>query len=305
MHHSNYALILIGVFALLASVLLIINISTTPTKQASNSLTVAASIFPIADITQRIAGPNVRVIQIIPSGASPHSFSLSPKQISELMQAQALFTIGHGLDDFAVQFATKAKDIPIFELSQNINLRYIDHNHEHHHNDSTSIDPHYWLSVPNVQLMATTITNTLADINPDQAATYHSNLANYLAELQQLESELQALSNSSPNKSFIAIHDAWSYFTDQYNLNLVATYEPIEGKPPTLADIKNLQNLIQEHNITTFFTEPQKQATSTTKLMHDEFGLVTKVIDPLGGNAPNDSYIATMRNNMLAIIGNN
>ena len=107
---------------------------------------------------------------------------------------------------------------------------------------------------------------------------------------------------AKPAREFIAIHDAWGYLNDQYNVEQIATYEPVEGKQPTAADIKNLQTTIASHNITTFFTEPQKQSTGATRFLKDDLGLTIAVLDPLGGSPPYDSYINLMRTNINAII---
>ncbi len=70
--------------------------SSAAEKQGKR-LTLAATIFPVADIIRCIGGPDIQVVQILPAGASPHTFDLTPGQVKELQDARFIFKIGgHG-----------------------------------------------------------------------------------------------------------------------------------------------------------------------------------------------------------------
>ena len=60
----------------------------------SNELKVATTIFPLADATERIAGDDFEVVQLLPAGQSPHSFDPSPGTIAELSDATTIFSVG-------------------------------------------------------------------------------------------------------------------------------------------------------------------------------------------------------------------
>ena len=97
------------------------------------------------------------------------------------------------------------------------------------------------------------------------------------------------------------MHNAWSYLADHYGLQLVGTYEPTEGRQPSLQDIQVLQKLIAQHSIKTFYAEPQKQSAGATRLLAQDLGLTIQVLDPVGGLPPYDSYITLMRENLRAL----
>lgn len=299
-----YILSFFVLITIAAIALLLITNNTSENLDQNNSLTVITTIFPLTDITRQIAGPDVKIniVQLIPNGSSPHSFSLTPQQISSLSQADILFSIGHGLDDSATTSALKVKNIPTVLASKDIELNKFNHqDNENKKKYSLTIDPHYWLSVPNAQMIANTITTTLSEIDPNNRDAYDNNNKNYQSQLEQLEKELQQSAKSAKQKSFIAIHDAWSYFTEQYGFELVAAYEPIEGKQPSIKDIQKLGQIIKANQITTFFTEPQKQSDASARLMREEFNLNVKILDPLGGILERDSYIKLMQQNMQAV----
>ena len=138
-------------------------------------------------------------------------------------------------------------------------------------------------------------------VDPVNDKKYQQNLTAYLSQLDSLEEELQALSQQIPQPALITVHNSWSYFTEQYHLQVVGSYEPFEGREPSLSDIQRLQQTIQQYRIKTFFTEPQKPISTATKLFKYEFGLNIATLDPVGGGEEGDSYIELMRRNMQGI----
>lgn len=269
----------------------------------SDKLTVGATIFPLADIARQVGGEHVRVQLILPPGASEHSSALTPQQIQDLQEAQTVFQIGHGLDDRLMERIDGAfPNLESVVVDRGIALReFGEEEGEEAHDHDAGIDPHYWLTVPNAVAIAATMADTLGNLDPANAGQYQQNLADYRRQLEVLERELQALGQALPKKEFIAMHNAWSYFTDAYGLRLVATYEPIEGQEPSLADLTRLGEIIQQYNITTFYAEPQKASTSTANFMEREFGLNVFILDPVGGGEETGSYIDLMRYNMNSI----
>ncbi|HBE90619.1 MAG: hypothetical protein A3E37_00070 [Candidatus Andersenbacteria bacterium RIFCSPHIGHO2_12_FULL_46_9] len=310
--------IILVAFALLAGIIL-----TRPPSPPPDQLVVAATIFPLADITRQIAGPHAQVVQLIPSNSTAHSFNLTPQQIRQLTYVVTTFAIGHGLDQRVTDATLKAigdergvnsafKTLPYSTIivDQNITLREFGPNLENSDqtdsdHESSNEDPHYWLTVPNAQAIASTIAQELIRIDPTNTTDYQTNLTNYLRSLDQLEQELQQLASQATQRNFIAVHDAWSYFAQHYGLSLVATYEPLEGRTPTINDLQRLQQLIQQYQIKSFYTEPQKTTSAGIRLMQQEFELKIMTIDPTGGIDPHDSYIDLMLRNMQAITAAN
>ena len=273
-----------------------------PAPAASDKLAVAATIFPLADIARNIGGDYVNVTLIIPPGASEHASDLSPRQLQSLAQAQAIFQIGHGLDTaLTARIAAATKTAELVTVDRGISLGEFSLSGEDEHDHDSGIDPHYWLTVPNAKLIAQTISQTLQELDPANATHYSLQTTNYLAELDALEQELQTLARAASTKEFIAMHNAWSYLADHYGLQLVGTYEPTEGRQPSLQDIQVLQKLIAQHSIKTFYAEPQKQSAGATRLLAQDLGLTIQVLDPVGGLPPYDSYITLMRENLRAL----
>lgn len=279
----------------------------TTTPASPDQMTIAATIFPLTDIAKQIGGEHVHVIQIIPPGITEHSAALTPQQLAALQSAQVIYAIGNGLENRLLENITKVKEVPVVTVDAGIALREFGAEHEEHaeeeqqHEEGT-IDPHYWLMVPNAQIIAGTIAADLQERDPVHAAAYQENLKAYQEKLGNVEQELQQMAATLTQRHFISSHDAWSYFAQQYGLELVGTYEPVEGREPSLADLQHLQALVQQYGIKTFFAEPQKATSAATRLLERDFDLRIGVLDPVGGVEKNDSYEALMRRTMQAIV---
>jgi zinc transport system substrate-binding protein len=285
-------------------------VAQSPENPSTNQLKIATSIFPLTDIARQIGQNKIEVIQLLPSGASPHTYALSPQQLSDLKDSAILFSIGHNLDTWATKAAV-ASNVPVITVDQNIILKSFEEDHAHeededHEEDEAShtedgLDPHYWLSVPNGQEIARNITTELKQLDPANATVYDNNLNNYLNQLNVLENELQFLANSASQRHFVTIHNAWSYLAAQYNFELVATYQPSEGQAPTLSSLEHLQETITEHEITNFYTEPQLQSSAGVRLVENELNLSIKILDPIGGLDNRQSFADLLRFNITQL----
>lgn len=305
---SNRIPLIVGLALIVLIITALIIASLRPTPPPSTTRTiVAATIFPTADIARQIAGPDAQVIQLLPSGASPHNYSLTPQQLADLQNVQVMFTIGHGLDNWASDAVKRAApQIKIVFLDQGIELRKFNaassiNPPTSNDNNQDSIDPHYWLTVPNGQQIANTITDTLVGLDPVNALAYQERLTTYQTELDNLEQSLQQQANQAPHHQFIAMHNAWSYLANHYGFSLLATYEPVEGRDPSIAELDQLQKLIQQYAIKVFFTEPQQSSTNAVNFIRDEFNLTIKTLDPLGGTDSLNSYQAIIQYNINAL----
>lgn len=267
--------------------------------EAEKSLTVAATIFPLADIVKNIGGDRVEVVLLIPPGVTEHFSALTPQTLAKLQRAKAVFAIGQGLEDQLVARVTAAYNRPVVTVERGIARRPFGEEEQAEGHGST--DPHYWLTVPNAQQIAETVAEELIKLDSEGADVYQKNLTEYQSQLAELEKDLQSQAASVKQKYFFPTHDGFSYFAEHYGFGQAVTYEPVEGKEPSLQDLARMRGLVRQHGITVFYAEPQKATSSATQFLQREFGLKVLTLDPVGGLEPDDSYINLMRRNMEAM----
>ena len=307
-----------GILVLTVVTGMIITHQTRESVRPTQSKKVAATIFPLYDITKNIAGGEFEVVLMLPSGASPHTFDPQPSLLKELSGVQTVFAIGQGLDDWSHNLA-ESVGADVVRVDTGISLRAtVDDHEEHEHDDQHEedghghdeeheghnhgpIDPHYWLSVHNAQQITTNIADVLSELDPENATRYQANANAYLEQLEILEEELEGQTASISNPNIISLHDAWYYFADEFGLNIVGTFEPSAGKNPTPQYLETLEEEVEEHDVSILFLEPQL-STDSIKAFATDHNLGFATIDPLGGVEGRSSYIELMRYNVQAVV---
>lgn len=281
----------------------------TQNKQiVSKKPIIASTIFPIHDIVRTIGGENIEAQLILPPGASPHTFELSPSDILRLQNTKLIFTIGHGIDNWSIAIADTSPDIEVITLDQNIPLRNsADLNEQYEaliNNAPSSVisnDPHYWLSPNNAIIMAKTISTKLSQLDPAHTLDYKTNYLNFSNELETKIKKWQAQINNLPNRSIITFHDAFYYFAETFDLQIIATFEPSAGREPTARYMDTLTREIKKYNITTLFLEPQLYTESMRQFAKDN-KLSLWTLDPIGGLDERSSYTKLIDYNIETLI---
>lgn len=260
-------------------------------QTAPETFTVAATIYPLYDITRNVIGSEGSVKAIVPPGASPHLFEFSPKQIKDLQDVRAVFAIGHGLDNWAAQIANVVKGSRVIVVDEGIQLRRF--------KDGTT-DPHYWLRFDNASKIADNITSALAAIDTAHAQTYLENAARYKQKLAAEERKLNEVLNPVRGIPILTFHDAWFYFAEDFGLTIKGTFEPAAGEEPTPRYLAELQKKIKAEHIDIIFVEPQL-STGLLKSFAQDNKIRIAELDPLGGVEGRMTYVALMDFNANAV----
>lgn len=245
-------------------------------------LKVAATISPVADMIQEISGDETKVVTILPPGANPHTFELTPKLIKELDGSEVIFRIGKNFDDWITGISENLPSAQLVQLSENM--------------QTISGDPHYWLSIENAKVMAKQIAETLIQIDPSNEAKYQIHLNHYLEALNQAGEHIKEALSSLPQKKIVTFHDGWRYLARDYGLEVVATVESSEGNEPTPKRLAKLHGIIKKHDIRVLFTEPTAPKSLAHSIARD-FDLQMVELDPLGFKTENKTFIQLMLHN--------
>jgi len=262
------------------------------TPSTTDRLTVAATIFPVADMIKQVGGAQVDVITLLPPGASPHTFEPSPQTITSASQATALFKIGVGLDDWSQRVIDAGSQATIVDLSAQVRLQTL---------GEEGLDPHYWLSAENARAMTHEITEALISLDPAHAADFRRNAEEYQQQLAELHEELRRQFATVTTTQFATFHEAWYYFAQAYGLTVVASFEPSPGKEPTAQFLATFMDTIKRDHIRVVFTEPQFSNAALDQAAHD-LGVTINLVDPIGGGSEEtNSYINMMRYNAKQI----
>ncbi|PLX24779.1 hypothetical protein C0580_04195 [Candidatus Parcubacteria bacterium] len=292
-------------FILISSLFLLATLSVGCSKNSNQeslggNLKIAATIFPLYDLTRQIGGEKVDVKLVTEPGASPHTFEATPSLVKDLEGVKVIFSIGHLVDNWAADLVLDKNKIELFVVDQGIDLKEFneeDENNKHEaeeedgeNHEHSDVDPHYWLAPDNAVQIATNIYKKLSEEDPENKDYYKNNLDDFVQRIEYKNIEWQNKVDDIENKEIVVFHDAWGYFADYFGFNIVASFEPFPGKEPTPSYLIDLQADINEHNIKAIFVEPQLSKSSLETLAKD-LGVKIGVMDPLGGVSGRQTYV--------------
>ncbi len=243
--------------------------------EPGGGLAVVAGNYPLAEFTERVGGPLVRVTNLAAPGVEPHDVELTPQQIEDVGSADLLVVIpGYqpALDD-AIDAAGSGDRV----LDAMAGVRALAGEGGEEQDER---DPHAWLDPTLAATMVDNIARRLAEIDAGNAATYAANAATYTAGLQALDAEYQAGLADCERRDFITSHAAFGYLAARYNL----VQQPIAGlSPETEPSPQQIQAVIEfarEHDVKVIFFE-ELVSPDLAETIASEVGATTLVLSPM------------------------
>jgi ABC-type Zn uptake system ZnuABC Zn-binding protein ZnuA len=294
----KYLLGIIAALSLIFGTLLFSSYNTSQDTTKASLPVVSSTIFPLTDIIKNVGKDVVEVKQILPDGANPHSYDPRPDDIRTVAESHAFYIIGHHLDAWATNLGT-SNNTPVITIDKNIKLRAGADEHE----DEYEIDPHYWLSIPNAQLIAGNIAVDLQHRFPNQSDRISQNLAAYNEQLVAADKEIRSMLGNLTNKNLVTFHDGLQYFAAEYGLTIIGTALPTNNTEPSPKYLGELRDTITKAGVKTLYTEPQFSIDPIAQFTKDEHLKTAELFTDVG-SGDITSYILLMRHNAATISQN-
>lgn len=246
-------------------------------SQEEGKPTVVASIFPVGDLVRLMAGDEVDVEVLLPAGASPATFDVTPRQLRTFQNASLFFMIGGGLDEWVSSLTQGAGEgTPVVRLSDGLPLLE-GGGHEGEGN------PHVWLDPILVRdHLLPRMEEALSGISPDLARVVPVRSRALADSLTRLDAEIREQLSPLERKSFLSTHAAWTYFSIRYGLEEAGVIHSHPGQDPSSREMAHLLEEARDHEIHCLFIEPQLGEVAARALA-TELSLPTCLLDPLGG----------------------
>lgn len=257
----------------------------------SNKLNILVSIPPLYSMTLQVVGDAATVDYLLPPGAEPHDYALSPSDLTKINQADVIIINGLGFEQFLENVLAEAASRGVHIITASAGIPLVE------------ADPHVWLSIANGIIETTNISAGLEQYDPAHATEYAANTATYVASLQELHDSASTDLSTVSHKQFIALHPAWAYFAKAYNLKQVAVVEEITGQEPSAQDLAKLLLAIETYGIPALFSEPQISDRIIQSLSQDT-GVPVYSVDPEGTSVDfsADLYENLMRQNIKTFV---
>jgi len=254
---------------------------------------VVATLHPYADLLRQIAGDRAEVVQLLPSGASPHTFDPTPSQARSIAGA-SLVVMNGGVDAWATRLvASAAPNATLFVVTRNLSFDPIQGT------DLVGANPHVWLDPSLMVALTPLLVRSLSAVDPVDAASFRANGASLTTSLRRLDEELARAMAPLRGAPFVPFHDGWPYFARRYGLDLIASIEPAAGREPSPKTIAEAIATIRRTHAKAVFDERQLNP-RPAQVVAEAAGVPLVTLDPLGDAS--ESYQDLMRANVSAIV---
>ena len=299
-------LVFIGIF-MLASVA---SMARAETPQ------VVTTILPLEGLVRAVGGAHITVETLGDGRTSPHDLRLTPTDRQRLNQADLVLMVDPNLEPFMTRLIPQLKQVMVLSKLDGLTLlegeahhhhgehqdehdEHQDDHDEHHdahhddhhdaHDDDKFLDPHLWLDPHNSITIATELAHVLGNIVPAHADAFTANAKNLAEQMRTLDRDLTAkLAAATKGKKYVLFHDAFSYFTSHYQIQIPAVVASEAHGGMSVHELNDLRNILASGGISCLFTEPQFSAPIVGQLAND-YGIAVGMIDPLGSLLTRDA----------------
>jgi zinc/manganese transport system substrate-binding protein/manganese/iron transport system substrate-binding protein len=275
----------------------------------------------VADFTAQVAGSAASVTELIQPNQSAHSYDPSAADLLALADADVVVKNGAGLEEWLDDaIAASGFHGEVVDASTGIHLDADGAGADEHDGDEHADDghdhggenPHIWTDPANVQKMVATIATGLAKADPDAAADFTANAADYTAKLTDLDTWTRDnIDTVAPaDRLFVSNHDAFGYFVEAYGIDYVGSVIPSfdDNAEPSAAEIDALVADIEATGTKAVFSEaslsPKLAATIASeahvKVYSGDDALYGDSLGPAGSDG--DTYLKAQIHNVRQIL---
>ncbi len=250
--------------------------------------TLVVSIYALEYLASEIAGEDAEVLNVVPPGAEPHDFELTPRDVLAMDAAEVVVTVSgfQPAVDAAAEEISQAQDLaPVLELRTR----------------SGALDPHFWLDPKRMITSAGALTEALVAADPAQEAAYRERHEQVESTLTQLNEAFREGLAQCTYDSFVTGHLAFGYLAEAYGLNEISVAGIDPDTEPSPAALSATREEIRSLGLPIVFAEPGE--TKIAEVLAAELGIDSGVLNPLEAVAPEQDYLTVMYENLDALRG--
>jgi zinc transport system substrate-binding protein len=270
----------------------------TNQKDNSKKINAIASFYPLYDFAKQVGQDKVDVQLLVPTGVEPHDWEPTIQDVQQMQKSNLIIINGIGFENWVHSLEELNYSGTIVDTSIGIIIRdsEIIDEHETDEHDHESGDPHIWLNPVLAKIQVQNIADSFSQQDPQNQQFYQTNAKSYIKKLDNLDNKIRK-ELSTCNRDFIAFHDAFSYFADEYELHqhtIISSNDP--HAEPTAKTLENVINTARELQIQIIFTE-ESVDTRVSNVIANEISGKILVLSPIETGI-DGNYISRMTQNL-------
>ena len=171
-------------------------------------------------------------------------------------------------------------------------------------------DPHSWLDPLSFAAQVDVVLEKLILTFPNGTSNFTENANSYKAQLQTLDNDFVAAFGDSGtcsvgdhDKTIVANHNAYSYMSERYDIEIVTVHGLDPEGEPSAQDIVNVINHIKENEITVLFVEEYTNENAVNSIVEDTGVSIKKLYTmEMAPIDTNDNYLSLMNKNLNNLV---
>ena len=297
---------------------------------------VVTSIKPLHSLASYLMDGVGKPDLIVDGYASPHGFSMKPSHAKMLQNADLIFWVGEGMENFLEKplnsIAKKAEKIELMETKglQVLKFRernifdehdhddhddhakkeddHDDHDHDDHakkeeHDDHDDHEGHnHGEYDAHIWLDPINAKVILFEMSKHLIELDAKNESVYRDNLSKAYNEIDKLTKDvtaelDQSVASIVFHDAYQYFEKRFNVNILGAFTVNTDVMPGAEQLAEIREIIEHDKVACVFSEPQFNP-DIIKAVAKDMNIKTGVVDPLGATLDpgKDLYFKLIRN---------
>lgn len=281
---------------ILLLIVIALSLTACGVKPSDGKLRVVVSFYVLEDLTRKIGGDLIEIINVMPSGSEPHEFEPSTQTMMTLTDASLIFILGN---DFEPWFNDAYDNVKhdgqtVVVLSEGIETLV---------NDSTGqVDPHVWTSIQNLITILEHIKTVLVEKDPANQSTYKANFEKTKADFLALDQDYRTVVAQRVRDVFVTNHAAFGYLAKDYGLTMIPIMGLEPDAEPDASTMARIIDLVNHYDIPYILYEDEANTDVATAIAL-ETGAKTGILRP--GESLNsaqlqagDDLLSIMRQNL-------
>ncbi len=218
---------------------------------ASAAMKITATTGMIADMAENIGGPHVEVTALMGPGIDPHLYKATAGDLRRLQQADLILHNGLHLEGKMAEVLERlATRRPVYAVSSALPRERVLASRE-------VPDPHIWMDPGLWRLAGEGLLRKLIELDPPHADDYRANAEAWLKKVDALDAWARKELGAIPPRQRVLVtaHDAFRYFGQAYDVEVVGLQGISTATEFGLNDIKRVRELIIERKVKAIFIE--------------------------------------------------
>lgn len=261
----------------------------------TDRMKVVTTFTVLADMAQQVAGDAADVVSITKPGAEIHGYEPTPKDIVRAQGADLILWNGMNLELWFEQFLRNLGDVPSVTLSDGISpIPIAAGAYEGKPN------PHAWMGLDNALVYIDNIATAFAENDPDNAATYAANAAEYKDQLRATLEPLREKIATIPEdrRWLVTCEGAFSYLARDFAMKELYLWPMNADRMGTPKQVRKVIDGVRDHDIPVVFCESTVNTAPAQQVAREtgsQYGGELYVDSLSGPDGPVPTYLDLLR----------